>query len=189
VITHNESISISDYFTIRGNDGEEIVYRPTVHYAYHPCDGAVLSLHEVAGDNGELQKKHRLIVDEIVDGLDELGVLIMGHDKNAYWYGSRLSIEDARKLIHHNSATSLQVTAAVLGGVIWALENPRRGVVDADEMDYERILEIARPYLGEIVGEYTDWTPLHKRKLDDAPLFPQDIDESDPWQFKNFQVS
>ncbi|MCK7501890.1 MAG: hypothetical protein MZW92_76875 [Comamonadaceae bacterium] len=30
-------------------------YRPTVHYAYHPCDDAVLSLHELAGRNWRLQ--------------------------------------------------------------------------------------------------------------------------------------
>jgi homospermidine synthase len=59
-VTHNESISIADYFTLRG-DGGEATYRPTVHYAYHPCDDAVLSLHELAGKNYVEQKK------EIVD--------------------------------------------------------------------------------------------------------------------------
>src|SRR5690606_40191538 len=44
LITHGESISISDYFTLR--NGDEVIYRPTVHYAYHPCDDAVLSVHE-----------------------------------------------------------------------------------------------------------------------------------------------
>jgi homospermidine synthase len=34
LVTHDESISISDYFTVREND--EVVYRPTCHYAYHP---------------------------------------------------------------------------------------------------------------------------------------------------------
>ena len=47
LVTHNESISIADYFTLR--EGGKVVYRPTCHYAYHPCDDAVLSLHEMAG--------------------------------------------------------------------------------------------------------------------------------------------
>ncbi len=51
-------------------------------------------------------------------------MLLVGHKKNAYWYGSRLSIDEARKLAPYNNATSLQVTAAVLSGVIWAMENP-----------------------------------------------------------------
>ena len=42
LITHGESISISDYFTVR--QGEKVVHRPTVHYAYHPCDSAVISI-------------------------------------------------------------------------------------------------------------------------------------------------
>jgi homospermidine synthase len=46
LVTHAESISIADHLTLR-KDGE-VVYRPTVHYAYHPCDDAVLSLHEAA---------------------------------------------------------------------------------------------------------------------------------------------
>ncbi len=33
---------------------------------------------------------------EIVDGIDELGVLLYGHGKNAYWYGSQLSIDETR---------------------------------------------------------------------------------------------
>jgi homospermidine synthase len=182
LVTHNESISISDYFTLR--EGGKVAYRPTVHYAYHPCDDAVLSLHEIAGKNWQMQDRRRLIVHEITSGIDELGVLLMGHARGAYWYGSRLSIEQARALVPHNNATSLQVTVAVLAGVIWAIENPRAGVVDADQMDHARILEICMPYLGEVVGVYSDWTPLQDR----GRLFPEDVDTSCPWQFKNIRV-
>lgn len=183
LITHGESISIADYFTVR--DGDAVVYRPTVHYAYHPCDDAVLSLHELAGKNWTTQRAKRLMMDEIVGGIDELGVLLMGHARGAYWYGSQLSIGDARKLAPHNNATSLQVTVAVLAGMIWAMENPAMGVVEPDDMDFQRILEICRPYLGNVVGAYSDWTPLEGR----GRLFPEDVDTSDPWQFKNFRVT
>jgi len=182
LVTHNESISIADYFTHEGVGGE--TYRPTVHYAYHPCDDAVLSLHEIAGKNWEMQKSQRLMQDEIVSGVDELGVLLMGHAKGAYWYGSQLSIEDARALAPYNNATSLQVTAAVLGGVIWAMENPRAGVREADEIDFGRVLEIALPYLGRMEGAYSDWTPLQDRGV----LFAEQVDTQDPWQFVNFRV-
>ncbi len=37
------------------------VYRPTVHYAYHPCDAAVLSVHEFAGRNYVLQERKRIM--------------------------------------------------------------------------------------------------------------------------------
>jgi homospermidine synthase len=181
-ITHGESISIADYYTVR--DGAQAVYRPTVHYAYHPCDAAIVSLHEFAGRNWQLQEKKRILMDDIDKGIDELGVLLAGHKNNAYWFGSQLSIDAARKLAPHNSATSLQVTVACLAGMVWAIENPNCGVVEPDEMDFRRNLEICMPYLGNVVGQYTDWTPLHERDR----LFPEDIDKSDPWQFKNVRV-
>ncbi len=123
-------------------------------------------------------------MDEITKGIDELGVLLMGSKRGVYWYGSRLSIEEARRVAPHNNATSLQVTAPVMAGVVWAMENPKRGVVEPDEMNFERILELTRPYLGEIVGVYGDWTPLQDRER----LFPEDLDRDDPWQFKNIRV-
>jgi homospermidine synthase len=182
LITHGESVSIADYLTLR--EGERVLYRPTCHYAYHPCDGAVLSLHEFAGKNWHLQSRKRLMVEEITEGIDELGILLLGPERGVYWYGSRLSIEEARRAAPHNNATSLQVTAAELAGVIWAIENPNRGAVEPEEMDFARVLEIAKPYLGEMVGVYGDWTPLHDRER----LFPEDLDRDDPWQFKNIRV-
>ena len=41
-----------------------------------------------------------------------------------------------------------------------------------------------RPYLGPVIGEYTDWTPLKDRGV----LFAEDLDTESPWQFKNVIV-
>jgi homospermidine synthase len=183
LVTHNEAISVADYFTVRKKG--KVTYRPTCHYAYHPCNDAVLSLHELFGRAGKMQPVHHVLDEnELVDGIDELGVLIYGHKKNAYWYGSQLSLEQARGLAPYQNATGLQVTSAVLAGMVWALENPKAGIVEADEMDFRRCLEVQMPYLGPVKGYYTDWTPLDGR----PGLFPEDIDESDPWQFTNILV-
>ena len=130
-------------------------------------------------------------------GMDELGVFLYGHAGNAYWYGSQLTIEEAAALAPCNTATTLQVSSAVLAamvcmcsrhrqcndtGQVWALENPRKGVVEADDMDHERVLDIMAPYLGKVVGVYTDWTPMQGRQ---SALFPDDVDVADPWQFAN----
>jgi homospermidine synthase len=72
----------------------------------------------------------------------------------------------------------------VLAGIVWMLENPDRGIVEADEMDFRRCLEIQRPYLGPVVGVYTDWTPIDRRDR----LFPESLDRDDPWQFSNVLV-
>jgi homospermidine synthase len=183
LITHGESISIADYLTVR--DGDTVRYRPTCHYAYHPCDDAVLSVHELGGKNWQLQSIKRLMMDEIIAGIDELGVLLMGQPGGVYWYGSQLSIDETRHIAPHNNATSLQVTAAVLGGMVWAIEHPRAGIVEPEELDFARVLEVAAPYLGKLVGIRGDWTPLQDRER----LFPEDLDRDDPWQFKNIRVT
>lgn len=183
LVTHNESISIADYFTVANGQGVE--YRPTVHYAYHPCDDAVLSLHEFAGKSWQLQPEKRLMMEEITSGIDELGVLLMGHAKGSYWLGSRVHVDDARKLAPYNNATSLQVSAGVLSSMMWAIENPWAHLVEPDDIPYDRVIELARPYLGEIASAYSDWTPLKDRGV----LFPEDVDTTDPWQFKNFRVT
>lgn len=183
LITHSEALSIPDYLTVRDGAGKP-VYRPTCHYAYHPCDDAIKSIHEFAGKNYVQQETQRLLMTEIIDGVDELGVLLAGHAKGAYWYGSQLTCSEARQLVEFNSATSLQVTVAALAGMIWAIENPDRGIVEADEMDFQRCLDICAPYLGPVVGAYTDWNPLEGRNK----LFVEDVDSTDPWQFKNIRV-
>ncbi len=184
LVTHNEAISIADFFTVR-DDKKKVTYRPTCHYAYHPANDAVLSLHEMFGAAGQKQPlNHILDENEIADGIDELGVLLYGHKKNAYWYGSQLSIEETRRIAPYQNATGMQVTSAVLAGMVYALENPAMGIVEADDMDYKRCLEVQMPYLGPVVGQYTDWTPLDNR----PGFFPEDIDMKDPWQFRNILV-
>jgi homospermidine synthase len=183
-VTHNESISIADYFTMTSGSGE-VSYRPTCHYAYHPADDAMLSWHELPGNPGQPQRTHEILHEaDILDGIDELGVLLYGHARNAYWFGSRLSVQETRKLAPYQNATGLQVTSAVLAGMVWAVENADAGIVEADEIDFARCLQVQRPYLGPVEGHFTTWTPLTGR----SPLFPQDIDPDDPWQFRNVLV-
>ena len=110
-----------------------------------------------------------------------MGVLLYGHEKNALWYGSRLSNEETKTLAPDQNATGLQVSSAVLAGMVWALENPEAGIVETDEMDHARCLEIQKPYLGPVEGHYTDWTPLTNRQTQ----FPEELDEENPWAFRN----
>ena len=185
LVTHNEAISIADFFTHR-DAGGAVLYRPTCHYAYHPANNAVLSLHEMFGNGGTAQPE-LVVMDEadIVDGADELGVLLYGHRKNAYWYGSQLTIEETRALAPDQNATGLQVTSAVIAGMAWALANPEAGIAETDEMDFRFCLDVQRPYLGPVQGYFTDWTPLKDR----LSLFGEDLDQSNPWSFKNVLVT
>jgi homospermidine synthase len=183
-ITHGESITLSDYLTVF--DGERPIYRPTVHYAYHPCDDAVLSVRELQMHGFKMQSKIRLMGEEIVYGMDELGALLMG-DFGALWYGSQLTIEEARALLGPQfNATSIQIAAPVMAGAMWMIEHPQQGLLEPEDLDHDFVLEVCRPFLGKVVAARSDWTPLKGR----AVLFPEPgLDRTDPWQFQNFRVT
>lgn len=183
LITHGEAVTLADYFTVQ--EGGEVLFRPTVHYAYHPCNDAVLSVRELQQNHFQMQPKTRLLGQEIVDGIDELGALLMG-DFGARWYGSQLSVQEARRIMGPEyNATSPQIAAPVLAGVLWLIEHPDRGVVEPEDLDHEYILDICRPYLGPVVSVKSDWNPLQGRNA----IFPEpNLDMSDPWQFENFRV-
>ena len=183
LVTHDEAISITNYFTL--GDKNNPIYRPTCHYAYHPCDDAVLSSLQSIGQGEPHSKHHIFEANEIVSGMDELGVLLYGHDKNAYWYGSQLTNEDTLKLAPFQNATGLQVSSAVLAGMVWALENPEKGLVDTNETDFERCLEIQSPYIQPVKGFYTDWNPL----MNTFNKNDKSFDYQDPWQFSNILLS
>jgi homospermidine synthase len=84
-----------------------------VHYAYCPADVAIASLNELRGYDFKLAKNQRILNDEITSGSDILGALLMGHAYSAWWIGSDLSIEESRRLVPHQNATTMQVAVSV----------------------------------------------------------------------------
>jgi homospermidine synthase len=187
VVRHGEAFTISDFLTV-WEDGKAL-YRPTVHYAYCPCDSAIASLQELRGYDYELQPKLRIMNDEITSGSDILGALIMGHAYNAWWTGSDLSIEESRRLVPHQNATTMQVAISVIAAASWMIEHPDRGVSVPDDLPHDYVLRFANPYLGNNLSLPMDWTPLKDRRPYFAAYAPPDLDSSDPWQFKNFLVT
>ncbi len=150
VIRHGESFSISERLTVE--EQGRAVYRPTVHYAYCPCDAAIASLTELRGGNYRLQRKQRILTDEITTGSDALGALIMGHPLTSWWIGSDLSIEESRRLVPHQNATTMQVAISVVAAVAWMIQNPSRGVLLPDDLPHDFVLEMSRPYLGDFIS-------------------------------------
>ena len=155
-----------------------------------PADDAVLSLHEIvrAKRRHACRRTHHILTEnEIVDGVDELGVLLYGHKPTTRTGMARSSpSKRPAELAPYQNATGMQVTSAVLAGMVWALENPKRGVVEADEMDYKRdALKFSRPYSGP---DRRRLYGLERRSPAGQGLFPEDVDLSDPWQFRNVLV-
>lgn len=186
VIRHGEAFSISDRLTVWS--GDEAVYRPTVHYAYCPCDAAIASLHELHMRRDVLQSEQRIMGDDIVSGRDELGCLLMGHPLASWWIGSLLDIHETRDLVPHQNATTLQVAASVLAAVLWMIENPRAGVLLPDDLPHQFVLENARPYLGPFVSQRSDWDPLNSWRDPFEGFGVAKPPESARWQFGTFLV-
>ena len=187
VVRHGEAFTLSDSLTV-WEDGKA-VYRPTVHYAYCPCDNAIISLQELRGYDYALQPNLRIMDDEITSGSDILGALIMGHACTSWWTGSDLSIEESRRLVPHQNATTLQVAISVVAAAMWMIENPDRGLRVPDELPHDYILRIAEPWLGRNLSLPSDWTPLRHLNPRFGGYSAPDLDPSDPWQFQNFLVT
>ncbi|MBI5700478.1 homospermidine synthase [Candidatus Saganbacteria bacterium] len=186
VIRHGEAFSISDRLTVWEND--KAVYRPTVHYAYCPTDSAINSLHELEMRQYHMQEKLRIMNDEIIDGEDQLGVLLMGHDFNSWWTGSLLDIHTARKLVPGQQATTLQVAISVVAASIWMIKNPKRGFCLPDDLDHEEILGISMPYIKPFHSKAVDWTPLKNLNTKFTSFDSPRPKDEDVWQFTTFLV-
>lgn len=185
VIRHGEAFSLSDYLTVR--DGETLIYRPTVHYAYCPCDGAINSLHEMEMRGFIPQKEMRLLADDIIEGKDELGCLLMGHDYQSWWIGSVLDIHEARQLVPQQNATTVQVAIGVVSALIHAIRHPNEGFCLPEDLNFKEILAVARPYLGNMISESVDWNPLVNASA--YANYEEEVPGSNEmWQFTTFQV-
>jgi homospermidine synthase len=75
-------------------------------------------------------------------GVNQLGVLLMGHPKGAFWFGSTVSVDYVRGLVRHNTPTAIQVVAGIISGMCWAILHPRAGLVEPTDIpDHDFILQ------------------------------------------------
>lgn len=185
LIRHGEAYGISNFLTVK-KDGK-IVYRPTVHYAYVPCDSTIASLHEFRGTMYKEPESKRILYDEIENGSDIMGALLMGHKYNSWWTGSNLDINEARRLVPEQSnATSVQVAIGLVAAICWMIENPKEGIKIPDDLPHDYILKIAKPYLGKWISRKYDWTPAKNFKNFYKGRKANDIDKKNLWAFNNF---
>ena len=136
--------------------------------------------------NYDLQPRWRIMNDEITGGDDILGALLMGHKYNSWWTGSILSIEESRRLVPHQNATTIQVAIGVVSAIMWMIENPKKGVRLPDDLPYEYVLDIAEPYLGKFVSQAYDWTPLSNYQVFFKENQATKLDTKNIWCFQNF---
>ncbi len=201
VIRHGEAFSISEILTCTDHAGE-VIYRPTVHYAYCPCEDAMGSLNELRNREYRMHGRERILRNEIVSGRDELGCLLMGHDYKSWWIGSLLDINETRRLVPGQNPTTLQVASSLLGALFWMIRHPDQGVNLPDDLPHEDILNVAMPYLGPFMSQPVDWSPTFNghhvssngngaAKKNGRPKKSRDDSEDDheDWQFEQFLIA
>lgn len=145
-------------------------YSPSCHSAYRPMDDAwkakdwpvwrVLSLSE--------GRKKVFESAELDGGYVELGVLLMGEKFGSYWVGVSLSHLETKMDI---PASSVMSSAGILCAISYALENPRKGLIQALDMEYSFALSFCEEYIGKPERKIVDW-----------------IHEEDSLNFKSFIV-
>lgn len=176
LVQHSESVTINQYLTTE--DGS---YSPSVYYAYQPIDVAVNSIHEMVGNGLEIQPNVKVIKQEIISGIDELGVFLMGPGFS-FWHGSQLSIEKARELIPGENATTVQVAGSMIAAIVWMIKNPNRGYLEPDDLPFDEILSISDPYWEPLVSVMGDWSPLKNM----SKLFPRKYNTENEFILENY---
>ena len=152
---------------------------------YFSCDAAIASMRELEQNQWDITSNQRIMNDEIIEGEDRLGVLLMGHQYKCWWTGSLLDIHSARKLIPGQSATTVQVGSAVYAAVAWAMHNPNKGYLVPDDLPWREILAYADKYWN-FVSFQSDWDPISTRNDLFKGYNGRNYDLEDPWQFTNF---
>ena len=161
---HDEAITMARFLEVRNNQDDSLLYRPTVMFTYMPCDASLASIHEFAMTGYKDATKPVLLTDDtIVDGMDEVGVLLMGHELGAWWTGSRLDIHRAKSILAGHNATTMQVAAGVVGALAWMVQNPKEGFNFPEHTDHEVVIGAAKKYMEPFVSIQSDWTPLKDR--------------------------
>jgi homospermidine synthase len=175
LIQHSECQTIADFLTISDSE-QPLLYRPTVHYSYHPYHLSLESIEAFVENNfstGSL--RGRLSGSDIVSGANEIGVMI-GGDFGTWWYGINTDIQLCRSIVSNANATTLQVAAGALGAIRWMLENPRNGFNEPENLPQDAILQNSLPLLGSVFDSEIRWTPSSPKS-------------SNPWSFKNFLLT
>ena len=145
IVRHPETIEISKIFST----DEHI---PTVAFVYHPSRLPRQNL-----EDKDWKKLPTKIMNEItggpLKGSETMGATLISSRKDIQprWFGSIVSCEQEREVGTNSNPTTLQVAAGIISHLLFALEEPEKGLCMPHEFDSEKILDIAKPYLGSVV--------------------------------------
>jgi len=146
-VPHFETYTIADLLTTPNSS-------PAVIFVYQPCPTACYGVLDAAGKNWKFPEKTGLLTNEIVSGTDSVGIFIMRkRGIPCIWYGSELSIHEARKFSHESNATEVQVAAGIYGALAWMMAESPKGIFTPEDLPYDFVLSKAKTFLG-VMREY-----------------------------------
>ena len=163
-VRHPETIEISKIFS-----NEEHI--PTVAFVYHPSRLPRQNL-----ENKNWKDLPNIIMDEStggpLSGSETMGATLISsrNDIMPRWFGSVVSCEQEREIGGNSNPTTLQVAAGIISHLLLSLEEHEKGLCMPHEFDSEKILQLAKPFLGTIVDKNlpfrlpTKWSELISTK-------------------------
>lgn len=163
VVPHDEAFTIADFLTIKENN--KVIYRPTCCFVYSPCRAAQESLAELIQRDLERQHIQKVITGVIQEGKETMGSLLLSNTYNGWWTGSILSAQETNELVPHQNATVLQVAAGVLAALEYILCHPHQGILFPEDLNHQKILQTAQPYLGTMTSKPVSWKPSDNGEL------------------------
>ena len=173
LVPHEETITIAKSLEVNNNNNK-VIYRPSVMFIYLPCEVACKYFAESKIDfNDDLDLEYdttksvirgynyplssRIVYKEnITEGTEYVGVLLMGSNFDPVWVGNRINLSYLYK--NKNNAywqtpTITPVAMSALAAVCFMIKNKdKRGIYFPDDIvDYKYIIKIAEKYISKTI--------------------------------------
>lgn len=187
-LRHDENLTIGKYLSI--SYGNKITYQPSTYYVYKPTSACLEGVQETRENNFKWGKKKRFLTNEIVEGIDELGLSFFMKNGDVWWIGSLLDIDEARKLhpkwMHdYINATNTQVVGGYITGIFYILDlwdkGETKGLIFPEDIPLE-YLKISLAFQGNFVLEKAKWD---ENKM---PFEFGNKPKQKSWMFDDFRV-
>jgi len=184
LVPHEETITIAKSLEVK--NGEDVTYRPTVMFLYSPCKFAVKYLKEARVNdylnpdatkpqNAENQiirgfkypkRAEILYKEQIKNGTEYVGVLLLGSKFNPVWVGNRIEknfLYKDKKSSFWQTPTITPVAMSALAATCWMIKNKDIGGIyfPDDINEYKEIIKFAEKYISKTI-----YKTFRKKKIE-----------------------
>jgi len=185
LVPHEETITIAKSLEVKKD--EDIIYRPTVIFLYSPCDVAIGYLKAARVNdylNPDITKPQNvenqiirgfkypkrteiLYKEQIIDGTEYVGVLLLGSKFNPVWVGNRIKknfLYKDKKSSFWQTPTITPVAMSALAATCWMIKNKNKGGIyfPDDITEHKEIIGFVEKYISKTIYKTFD-----KKKIEE----------------------